>query len=263
MQSHILSVFVLVQNFSHPTSRNNFFEDEKVERAPVRSVRILVARSNEVRSTKLASELLLGVGVRDGSDLLGAQSLGKDKGKVAKAADTNETDSLEALGTATVEFERVVHGNTSSHERGSYGRREALGDVDSKVSGSTRVLGVFTHREARAFSLGVVAVVGTNNAIVLPWLLASFARLALLARVGLSTNADTVADLEALDFLANTRDGTDDLVSNLSERDAEATEKSVFLLSGFMPAAQVILNASFIFNEPAYHETVFEMDRTT
>jgi len=53
---------------------------------------------------------------------------------------------------------------------------------------------------------------------------------ALFARIGLSTNTNTVADLEAISFFAYTRDSADDLVSDVGKNDQAKKSKFVSLV---------------------------------
>jgi hypothetical protein len=183
--------------------------DDEVERVGVLGHPLVVlAGGDELVSTELEGILLLARSTRDGDDLVGTHGLGEEESKVAETTNTNNTDTL--AGSGAVGNKRVVNSHTTAHEGSGKLGAEAIRDRDGEGRGSTPRLGVTS---VRLVTVEVLAVVG-HGELVAVGLLLHLARAASLAALGLSTNTDTVADLEVLDVLADLGDLSNDLVAN-------------------------------------------------
>jgi hypothetical protein len=110
---------------------------------------------------------------------------------VTETANANNADIL-ALGSSTVLLERRVYSHTAAEHRGGDGAGDASGDRHNEATRDTREVGVATPRLA----IGKFAVVGADHALGAVGLAVSITLLAVLARAALSTNANTVADLD-------------------------------------------------------------------
>lgn len=78
---------------------------------------LFISSGNVVSATKLDSFIALSLATGDTNNLVGAEGLGEEDGKVAKTTDTNDTNLLP--GTAAPGTERRVDGDTTAEERSS------------------------------------------------------------------------------------------------------------------------------------------------
>lgn len=170
---------------------------------------------DEAGSTHGHGIRLLAGAAGDDNDLFGAEGLGPHHTKVAETTETNDTDAL--AGADTVELEGSVGGDTGAKHGGGVRRGHRLGNLDGEERGDTLVGSVTAIGLA---AVHVDTVVGANVVDAAVVVVAVGADLALLvgavaAGVTLSTNTNTVADLDAaLNLGTSTDDGTDNLVTD-------------------------------------------------
>jgi hypothetical protein len=116
--------------------------DDQVEGVGVLLLVTLLGGGNEVVGTHLERIFLLGVGAADGDDLVSAQGLGPEETKVAKTANTDDTNAL--AGPAAVLLEGRVEGDTAAKHGRGLSRGHSVGDGEDEVVVSAPVLGVST-----------------------------------------------------------------------------------------------------------------------
>jgi len=123
-------------------------------------------------------------------------------------SNTNNSDLL--ARSTSVGLEGRVNSNTTTHHRRRIRAVKTLRDLQDKVAVRTVVRGVSTVGLASVGPLSTVGVRGLGAVV----LVTGLALLALEARAGLGADADTVADLDVLDLLADADGFADDLVAN-------------------------------------------------
>ncbi|KAI6747715.1 hypothetical protein HG531_008257 [Fusarium graminearum] len=167
----------------------------------------LLRGDDNLLCAQLLCVLNLGGGVRHGVNL-STQSLGPLDTHMAETSDTKNCDDLAWANASS--HERRVSGDTGAEKRSDLLALEGIGNLEGKVLVSTDVRSETTVSDT---AIRVFAVVSVDHVRAVVFVLV-VAELALEARRNLSTNTNTVANLDLADLVTNSYSLANNFVTN-------------------------------------------------